>query len=129
MTPGSRLKSLLVARGISQKELAADLGVNETSISQIVRGHRQNWDLIRKIAHQLNVSIDYFDGDAADELHEEAAAYKRKPLISIDLSHFEEKMQRMDDEMTRLEKEVAFLRELILKQTGASADNKEPVTQ
>lgn len=123
MTPGSRLKSLLVARGISQKELAAELGVNETSISQIVRGHRQNWDLIRKIAHHLNVSIDYFDSVTADVVEESPVNYrKRKPLISIDTSYMEEKI-------LSLEKEVSFLRELILRQTGATVEKKEPITQ
>ena len=63
----TRLSQILELNGITQRELAARVGVTEASISLLVSGERTGkLDTWRKIAQVLNVQIDdlvYYGGD------------------------------------------------------------------
>lgn len=67
----TRLSQILELNGITQRELAARVGVTEASISLLVSGERTGkLDTWIKIAQVLNVQIDdlvYFEGGPADE--------------------------------------------------------------
>lgn len=77
-----RLKELRLAKGISQKEIAAYLGITVAAYSLYERGNREpNISILKKIAEYYNVSMDellemddepltiaaHFDGDEYTE--------------------------------------------------------------
>ena len=64
-----RLKELRVKKGISQNELARDIGVHVTNISRYERGeNRPTSDVLAKLASSLDVTADYLmDGSLNDK--------------------------------------------------------------
>lgn len=58
-----RLKSLRIARNISQLKLAMDLGLNQNSISRYESGARQaDYETLIRFADYFGVSVDYLLG-------------------------------------------------------------------
>ena len=56
----TRLKSLLEARGMSQKELALKAGITEAAVSHYLKGDRiPRGAILLNIANALGVSTDY----------------------------------------------------------------------
>ena len=54
------LKQLRKLKGISQKQLAGDIFISPSAISQYETGHTMpNWDNLERIAKYFNVSTDY----------------------------------------------------------------------
>ena len=63
LTLGQRLKKALDDKGMMQKELAAEIGVNEMAISRYVHGGRMvSVSILIDICKALNVSADYLLG-------------------------------------------------------------------
>lgn len=82
MTPfGAKIRQIRKARGISQKEMAAALGVTPAYLSALEHGHRSppNWVMVQKIIGYLNVIW-----DEADELLR--LAKLSNPRVVIDTS-------------------------------------------
>lgn len=82
MTPfAAKIRQIRRARGISQKEMAAALGVTPAYLSALEHGHRSppNWVMVQKIIGFLNVIW-----DEADEL--QRLAKLSNPRVVIDTS-------------------------------------------
>lgn len=63
MTIGDRISKELHSKGITQRELAAKIGVSEVSISRYVNEGRQPMPVtLGQIAKVLGVSTDYLIG-------------------------------------------------------------------
>ena len=125
---GLILKDLIRSSGVSQRHIAKLAGVNETALSQVVNGSRKSWPILKAVAKELKVSLDVFD-QASDNMAEDSlASYGKKGLISIDVSHFEEQLKSMKSEMKIMQKEISFLRELILQQKESDKVVKEELT-
>ena len=80
MTPfGMRMRELRLARGVSQKEMAAAIGVSAAYLSALEHGRRGRppWPLVQKIIGYFNVIW-----DEADELEE--LAERSQPRVKID---------------------------------------------
>lgn len=80
MTPfAAKIRKIRKARGISQKEMAAALGVSPAYLSALEHGHRSppNWVMVQKIIGYLNVIW-----DEADELQQ--LAELSHPRVVID---------------------------------------------
>jgi transcriptional regulator with XRE-family HTH domain len=80
MTPfGQKLRALRAERGISQKEMAAALGVSAAYLSALEHGRRgvPNWGLVQKIIGYFNVIW-----DDAEEL--EQLAFISDPRVVLD---------------------------------------------
>jgi len=80
MTPfGMRMRELRLARGVSQKEMAAAIGVSAAYLSALEHGRRGRpaWPMVQKIIGYFNVIW-----DEAEEL--EALAERSHPLVRID---------------------------------------------
>lgn len=80
MTPfGERMRQLRAAKGVSQKEMAAALGVSPAYLSALEHGRRgmPSWPLIQKIVGYFNVIW-----DEAEELERLAAL--SHPRITVD---------------------------------------------
>lgn len=80
MTPfGERLRRMRSERGISQKEMAAAIGVSAAYLSALEHGRRSppNWALVQKIIGYFNVIW-----DEAEEL--ERLARSSHPRVVID---------------------------------------------
>jgi transcriptional regulator with XRE-family HTH domain len=58
---GQRLKKLLLALGLKQKEMAIAAGLNTGYLSDLISGKRENpgIETILKIANRFNVSLNY----------------------------------------------------------------------
>jgi transcriptional regulator with XRE-family HTH domain len=82
MTPfGERLRKLRRERGVSQKDMAAAIGVSAAYLSALEHGHRgvPNWAMVQKIIGYFNVIW-----DDAEELQRLAEA--SHPRATIDTS-------------------------------------------
>ena len=82
MTPfGERLRELRRAKGVSQKEMAASLGVSAAYLSALEHGHRgvPSWAMVQKIIGYFNVIW-----DDAEEL--QRLAETSDPRVVIDTS-------------------------------------------
>lgn len=80
MTPfGERMRVLRVQKGVSQKEMAAALGVSPAYLSALEHGRRgmPSWPLIQKIVGYFNVIW-----DDAEELERLAAL--SHPRVTVD---------------------------------------------
>lgn len=82
MTPfGERMRTLRAERGVTQKSMAAALGVSSAYLSALEHGKRgrPSWYLIQRIINYFNVIWD--DADEIIEL-----AHLSHPRITIDTS-------------------------------------------
>ncbi len=82
MTPfGSKLRALRREKGVSQKEMAAALGVSAAYLSALEHGRRgiPTWVMVQKMIGYFNIIW-----DDAEEL--ERLAEKSKPRVVIDTS-------------------------------------------
>ena len=82
MTPfGARIRGLRVERGLSQKQMAAALGVSPAYLSALEHGRRgaPNWAFVQKVIGYFNVIW-----DDAEELEQLAAI--SDPRVVIDTS-------------------------------------------
>ena len=80
MTPfGARLREMRAARGVSQKDMAAAIGVSPAYLSALEHGHRgiPSWTMLQRILGYFNVIW-----DEADELAE--LANRSHPRAVID---------------------------------------------
>jgi transcriptional regulator with XRE-family HTH domain len=80
MTPfGARIRSLRQARGVTLKQMAADIGVSAAYLSALEHGHRgrPSWLLLQRICGYLNIIW-----DDAEELAE--LAKLSHPRVTID---------------------------------------------
>jgi len=87
MTPfAAKIRSLRRARGVSQKEMAAALGVSPAYLSALEHGHRSppNWAMVQKIIGYFNVIW-----DEADEL--QRLAELSHPRVVVDTAGLPEK--------------------------------------
>ena len=82
MTPfGERLRSLRAERGMTQKEMARQVGVSAAYLSALEHGHRglPSWALLQRIIACLNIIW-----DDADEL--QRLALQSHPRVTVDTS-------------------------------------------
>lgn len=82
MTPfGQRLRELRKERGLSQKDMAAALGVSAAYLSALEHGHRgqPSWALVQKVIGYFNVIWD--DAEALERL-----VHTSDPRVVIDTS-------------------------------------------
>ncbi len=82
MTPfGRRIRELRAERGVTQKQMAASLGVSAAWLSALEKGHRgrPSWDFIQRVIAYFNVIW-----DDADELAQ--LAHISHPRIVVDTS-------------------------------------------
>lgn len=87
MTPfGEKLRSMRLERGISQKEMAANLGLSSAYLSALEHGHRgrPTWALVQQIIGYFNVIW-----DEAEEL--QLAATQSHPRVVVDTSGLDPK--------------------------------------
>jgi len=82
MTPfGARLRELRAERGMTQKQMAEQVGVSAAYLSALEHGHRgvPSWPLLQRIIACLNIIW-----DDADEL--QRLAMQSAPKVTIDTS-------------------------------------------
>jgi len=97
MTPfGARMRSLRQARGITLKQMAADLGVSSAYLSALEHGHRgrPSWLLLQRICGYLNIIWD--DADALAEL-----ARLSHPKVTIDTAGLSPRATLLANELGR----------------------------
>ncbi len=88
---GVILKELLIEKGISQKQFAADLNLAPTTVGNYIRGYREpDFDTLRHVARYFNVSTDYLldkrTGKGRDHLEDELLRlYRSTPKELKDL--------------------------------------------
>ena len=91
MTPfGEKVRALRRARGVSQKEMAAALGVSAAYLSALEHGRRgrPSWALIQKVIGYFNIIW-----DDADEL--ESLAFLSDPRVTIDTAGLSPRATRL----------------------------------
>jgi addiction module HigA family antidote len=86
-TPGEVVAQLLEEMGVSQRELARQMGVSAQTVSELVRGKRtMTPDMAHRLSHAFNDSPELWmnlqkNVDLWDLLHMDQSAYKKiQPL-------------------------------------------------
>ena len=97
MTPfAAKIRQIRKARGISQKEMAAAIGVTPAYLSALEHGHRSppNWVMVQKIIGFLNIIW-----DEADEL--QRLAKQSNPRVVIDTSGLSPKATALANQLSQ----------------------------
>jgi transcriptional regulator with XRE-family HTH domain len=97
MTPfGERIRALRRQRGVSQKEMAAALGVSAAYLSALEHGHRSppNWAFVQKVIGYFNIIW-----DEAEEL--ENLAWSSNPRVVIDTAGLRPEATRLANLLSR----------------------------
>jgi transcriptional regulator with XRE-family HTH domain len=120
MTPfGAKLRRLRREKGVSQKEMAASIGVSAAYLSAMEHGHRgvPNWAMVQKIIGYFNVIW-----DDAEELQRLAEASHPRAVIdtsglspkATELANLlSENIGRLDD--ADIDRLLADLREILAR--------------
>ena len=98
MTPfGAKVRAMRGERGVSQKQMAAALGVSPAYLSALEHGRRGRppWPMVQKIIGYFNVIW-----DEAEEL-EQLAGYS-DPRVRIDTSGLSPEATQLANELARL---------------------------
>ncbi len=116
MTPfGARLRQLRKARGLTLKQMAADLGVSAAYLSALEHGHRgrPSWLFIQRVCGYFNIIWDEAEAlaDLAKRSHprvviDTAGLTPRATLLANELA---QRIDKLDD--TRLGQLLKLLRE------------------
>jgi len=97
VTPfAAKIRQIRKARGISQKEMAAAIGVTPAYLSALEHGHRSppNWVMVQKIIGFLNIIW-----DEADEL--QRLAKLSNPRVVIDTSGLSPKSTALANQLSQ----------------------------
>lgn len=79
---GRRIKRIRVARGLTQKELASQIGIDFTYIGKIERGEQlPSLKIFIKISDALSIPIVYFFQEEAAASATELSLYNLAPLV------------------------------------------------
>jgi len=82
---GERIKFLLNQKGITQKDLALNIGISQTHAGYIIKGLREpTAGIVKKIAVFLDVSMDWLMGGGRDgqmKIAEPGTAYNVGRLV------------------------------------------------
>ena len=97
---GLRIREFREARGLTQRQLARDIGVNEAVISNWETGkNRPNVDVLKKLCSSLGVSADALLGTGRECAE----------LLSPDARRVAEKFDRAEEKRRRLVREILDL--------------------
>jgi transcriptional regulator with XRE-family HTH domain len=91
VTPfGEKIRELRRAKGVSQKQMAAALGVSAAYLSALEHGHRglPSWGMVQKVIGYFNIIW-----DEADELEE--LAFVSDPRVIVDTSGLSSRATRL----------------------------------
>lgn len=97
MTPfGNRLRELRRERGVSQKDMAATLGVSAAYLSALEHGHRgqPSWPFVQKVIGYFNIIW-----DEAEEL--EKLVWSSHPRVVVDTSGLSPEATRLANLLAR----------------------------
>lgn len=97
MTPfGERLRALRAQKGVTQVQMAADLGVTAAYLSALEHGQRgaPSWAMTQKIIHFFGLIWD--DAEALQEL-----AQCSKPKVKIDTSGLDPRATQVANVLSR----------------------------
>lgn len=97
MTPfGKRLRELRRERGVSQKDMAATLGVSAAYLSALEHGHRgqPSWPFVQKVIGYFNIIW-----DEAEEL--ENLVWNSDPRVVVDTSGLSPEATRLANLLAR----------------------------
>ena len=119
MTPfGDRMRKLRAERGMTQKEMAASVGVSPAYLSALEHGKRgrPSWHLTQRIIAHLNIIWD----EAEDVVH---LARISHPRIAIDTAGLS---PRATELANRLATEIGKLDQVALDEIMELLDRKKP---
>lgn len=114
MSLGAKIRLLLKDEGISQKELASDIEMNYSQVSNYISGYNKpNFDFIERLAKRFpKIDLNWLLRDDIDNLVNELNAEYSRPYLPEDL---------IEDIRLKLEK----LKELL----DRSKTKKKPQTE
>jgi transcriptional regulator with XRE-family HTH domain len=92
-----RMREVRVARGLTQEELAARIGINLRQISRYEAGESDpTGDALARLAKEMQVSADYLLGltdDPNEHLGDELSPMERKLIAAVRSGHIVEALQ------------------------------------
>lgn len=94
MIQGDRIERLLAQHELSQSELARRVGVRQSTINGLIRGHAQGSKHLHKIARELLTTPAYLAGETDDP----DADAPEQPELTHDEAQMIEIMRQLPDE-------------------------------
>lgn len=105
----SRISGLRKERGLSQKKVAADLGISSALLSHYENGIREcGLDFVRKISGYYNVSSDYILG-LTEERGKESEGGTTLEALHYTACFLDEKLKELQDDSMRENLESLFM--------------------
>ena len=111
----SKLYKLMKIKKISQRELAKLTGINQTTISYILRGNDMKVSTLEKIAKALDVPISYFFDESQEigKINIQNNANGSNNQMQIQINEQSERIHELEKENEKLKAELDGCKKLI----------------
>ena len=116
---GKQLKDFMYEKRITQQQLAAKLGVDQTMISHWITGARNpNLNTLKRLSSALDIPFNMFleklgivNPEQADQINSDTCGSNQNTNLKIEL--LEEKMKRFELEISLLKKDNEMLKKAL----------------
>lgn len=137
----NRLKELREAKGLTVRELAKELGINNYSLIshyELGKSTGMKFELIEKYCNYFKVTPNYLLGYEESNTEELKAHYEAKVAELEDvcerrnkglLKSFEKTLDLMEKEIDKKDLEIKLLKDIVLKQAFLLGGNINGVTE
>ena len=122
---GQRIARILKANGYSQSKLAEEIGITQSVISEMLRGHREIDRLINIVASKFNISRDYLVEGELNEISNSTDYENYTPnedtnedrtvdeqQTDMILEIYAKSIRHVEDERATLKKEIEEVKKL-----------------
>jgi len=120
---GERLKAIFKAKGLRQRELSAQTGIKQSSISEMINGKRNIMPLVEKVCELYGYSRDYIitgeeisrsDITAKNNIDDKGLSTEERVRLLDKLNELYEKHQNIISELQGIMKEITTINKLLI---------------
>jgi len=120
---GERLKEIFKEKGLRQRELSAQTGIKQSSISEMINGKRNIMPLVEKFCELYGFSRDYIitgeannrrDIIAKNHISENGLSLDERKRLLDNLNRLYSKHQQIISELQSVMKEITTINKLLI---------------
>ena len=120
---GNRISKVLKDNGYSQRSFAAEVGISQSVVSDMIRGRREIDKLVNIVAERFGVSRDYLitgeesnrkDMIASDSISANGLTKEEKLRLVANLEELYRKHQSLLDDASQVMKEIAAINKILI---------------
>lgn len=120
---GERIRLILKEKHLSQRQVEAETGVNQSVLSEVIRGNRDYEKVIERLSSHYGWSRDFIvmgkgnieQSNIADSNHNDNGLSKEEKLRLINnLEELYRKHQQLLDDASQVMKEIAAINKILI---------------